>query len=91
MSPARGSARKPKPTDKSQPGGCKHYREKSVEDEISIPKPAMKTPRSHEDQLAARRKKARQRFACMTPDQHRENGSIASSKPKALPEVNKKN
>ena len=46
----------------------KRYREKTVEEEAAETKPSKKTP-SHEDQLAARRLKDRQRYANMTPEQ----------------------
>ena len=48
----------------------KRYREKSVEDEADPPiKKQATTQASHEDQLASRRQKDRQRYAGMTPDQ----------------------
>jgi hypothetical protein len=48
----------------------KRYREKSVEDEADPPiKKQATTQASHEDQLASRRMKDRQRYAGMTPDQ----------------------
>jgi hypothetical protein len=48
----------------------KRYREKSVDDEADPPiKKQATTQASHEDQLASRRMKDRQRYAGMTPDQ----------------------
>lgn len=46
----------------------KRYREKTLEEEAEDNKPA-KTSQSHEDQLASRRLKDRQRYASMTPEQ----------------------
>lgn len=46
----------------------KRYREKTVEEDAADSKPSKKAP-SHEDQLAARRLKDRQRYANMTPEQ----------------------
>jgi len=48
----------------------KRYREKSVEDEVPPPsKKQASTMHSHEDQLASRRMKDRERYASMTPEQ----------------------
>jgi hypothetical protein len=44
----------------------KRYRTKSEEDEAADGRPAKRTIPSHEDQLAARRYKDRQRYASMT-------------------------